>query len=368
MSEHRENSSDYHKLFVEGLPLMDVRAPVEFDQGAFPTSVNIPLLDDLQREQIGIRYKEAGQQEAIQLGLELVKGETKQQRLTDWADFCRKHPDGYLYCFRGGLRSRTTQQWLKDNGIEYPLIEGGYKAMRRFLIEQLDHLAGSLPMVVISGLTGTGKTQLLNAVPRFLDLEGRANHRGSAFGMDVNDFQPTPINFENALAVDLLRLEHSGSNHAIFVEDEGKRIGRLSVPAKLYEAMHEAPRIVLTAPLDSRVQHVVADYVYGNWADYQAKHGDQAEQRFSEYFLGNLGRIRKRLGGERYQAVERHFQSGLQSLFNMGDAGEFSSGIQILLEDYYDPMYHYQLKTRNPTILAEGDQQTLLDWARSYRG
>ena len=97
---------------------MDVRAPIEFEQGAFPNAVNQPLMDDQERHEVGIRYKQAGQDAAIKLGNKLVSGEIKAQRIARWKRFAEQHPDGYLYCFRGGLRSRTAQQWLKEQGIE----------------------------------------------------------------------------------------------------------------------------------------------------------------------------------------------------------------------------------------------------------
>ena len=153
----RDDTSDYRQLFLNDVPLMDVRAPVEFVQGAFPTATNIPLLDDQQREQIGIRYKDAGQEEAIRLGLELATPDIQKQRLEAWTSFCNKYPQGYLYCFRGGLRSRTTQQWLQQQGVEYPLVRGGYKAMRRFLIDELEQSTREVPLVCVSGLTGVGK-------------------------------------------------------------------------------------------------------------------------------------------------------------------------------------------------------------------
>lgn len=368
MADKRPDSNNFHRLFTEAVPLMDVRAPVEFDQGAFPGAVNIPLLDDLQREQVGIRYKEAGQEEAIKLGLELATEEFRQQRLKKWADFCRANPGGYLYCFRGGLRSRTTQQWLGDIGVDYPLVTGGYKAMRSYLIEQLDQLATAFPLVVVAGLTGTGKTHLLARLPRHLDLEGRANHRGSAFGMDVDDFQPAVINWENSLAIDLLKLQQGGTDLPVFVEDEGKRVGRLSVPPQLYQAMQEAPRIILTLPLEQRVETILNDYLHSNWIDYQDRHADNAEVMFTDFWINSLGRIQKRLGGERHQQIERCFRQGLAEFFGDGRTERFAEGIRLLLVYYYDPMYHYQIETKTPVILAEGDEQTLLEWAQTYRG
>src|SRR5690606_26775848 len=94
----------------------------------------------------------------------------------------RAHPEGYLYCFRGGLRSQLVQQWLAQAGVEYPRVIGGYKAMRRFLLDGLDAAALECPPLLVAGLTGTGKTEVIAAVAQSLDLEGLAHHRGSSFG------------------------------------------------------------------------------------------------------------------------------------------------------------------------------------------
>ena len=174
----RPDTDNYLELFINDIPLMDVRAPVEFCKGAFPNAANIPLLDDNQREQIGIRYKNAGEEEAIKLGLDLATAEIRDQRIRSWKDFCHENPQGYLYCFRGGLRSRTTQKWIREQGIDYPLINGGYKAMRRFLIDELETSLDTVPMVIVSGLTGSGKTRVLQKISHHIDFESIDNHRG----------------------------------------------------------------------------------------------------------------------------------------------------------------------------------------------
>ena len=123
--------------------MMDMRAPAEFDHGAFPSALSLPLMTDEERAQVGICYKQQGQQAAIELGHQLVAGQTREQRLAQWREFAQANPAGYLYCFRGGLRSQTVQQWLHEAGIDYPLVLGGYKAMRRFLIDELAQLCGA---------------------------------------------------------------------------------------------------------------------------------------------------------------------------------------------------------------------------------
>jgi tRNA 2-selenouridine synthase len=362
----RLNSDQYLDIFLTDTPLMDVRAPVEFNQGAFPNTQNIPLLDDEQRAIIGKQYKDAGQDEAIELGLKLATPEIRQQRLSDWKAFVEQHPDGFLYCFRGGLRSRTTQAWLKQQGIDYPLIVGGYKAMRSFLIEQLAISVQQIPFVILSGLTGSGKTRVLKKTPWNIDLEGLANHRGSAFGRDVDDFQPTPINFENALSIAVLKYRHNHAQSGVLLEDEGKLIGRLIIPQNFHNKMVKSPRIFLQRTTAERVDIIREDYISANWPLYQQRYGDQAERLFSEFVLDNLGRIRKRLGGDRHQRIHQIFSDALGKLFSAGDSHYFDEGIQSLLEDYYDPMYQYQLKKKPIEVVFRGNESEILEWVEQH--
>lgn len=128
-----ENLSDFRHIFLNDVPMMDVRAPVEFAKGAFPGVLNLPLMNDEERQKVGTCYKQRGQEAAIALGHSLVSGEIKNGRIAAWAAFAKVHPHGVLYCFRGGLRSQITQQWLQSEvGIAYPRVIGGYKAMRTF--------------------------------------------------------------------------------------------------------------------------------------------------------------------------------------------------------------------------------------------
>ena len=167
----RANGVDYHRILVDDIPLIDVRAPVEFAQGAFPCAQNLPLMLDSEREAVGICYKQHGQDAAIKLGNELVYGAVRDARLAAWREQCARHPEGYIYCFRGGLRSHIVQQWLHESGVDYPLIEGGYKALRTFAMNATEQ-ASLLPMVLIGGNTGSGKTRMLRELAAGIDLEG----------------------------------------------------------------------------------------------------------------------------------------------------------------------------------------------------
>ena len=361
----RNDTEDFRRLFIDDIPLMDVRAPVEFGQGAFPLAQNLPLLDDQQREAIGKRYKDAGQDEAVRLGLELATPAIREQRLAAWREFCRRHPDGYLYCFRGGLRSRTTQQWLREAGIDYPLVRGGYKAMRRYLIEELETSTRELRLICVGGLTGCGKTRVLRQIRHHVDFEGLANHRGSAFGRDPLDRQPSTIDWENAVSIAMLKHRIRFPQQVLFVEDEGRLIGRVNMPDSLYAALLRAPRAILRASLEQRVELIRQDYVQHAWPAYQQAYAANARENFSCYVLDNLARIRKRLGGERYTRVRNQFEAALGRFFDTGEADGFSTGIRVLLEEYYDPMYRYQKSIKQPDIVFEGSDTELLDWAKN---
>ena len=128
-------------LLVNDNPLLDVRAPGEFQRGAFPCAHNIPLLEDSERKAVGIRYKQEGQETAIALGEKLISGELRANRIQSWLGFIKTNPYGAIYCFRGGLRSKTVQTWLAAEGINIPIIQGGYKALRRFCLNTLDRVS-----------------------------------------------------------------------------------------------------------------------------------------------------------------------------------------------------------------------------------
>ena len=362
----RQDTDNYQRLFLDDIPLLDVRAPIEFDKGAFPNSQNIPILDDQQREAIGTCYKHDGQDAAIALGLELVTPEIREQRMEQWMQYVEAHPEGYLYCFRGGLRSRTTQSWLAEQGLNYPLIIGGYKALRTYLMQQLEASQQQIPFVILSGLTGSGKTRVLKKTRCHVDLEGLANHRGSAFGSDVNDFQPTQINWENQLSITCLKHRHHFPKSGLLLEDEGKRIGRIFMPAGFNQKMTLSPFIFLERELEQRVAIILEDYFSNSWPLYQQQYQDAANDKFSSFLLGGLFRIKKRLGGIRYHKINASFTQALEHLFATGQSDLFAEGIQILLQEYYDPMYQYQLQKKQLEVLFRGTEPEILAWVDEH--
>ena len=286
--------------------------------------------------------------------------------MVQWQQYVKAHPEGYLYCFRGGLRSRTTQSWLKEQGLDYPLIKGGYKAMRTYLMQQLEASTQQIPFVILSGLTGSGKTRVLKKTRYHIDLEGLANHRGSAFGSDVNDFQPTQINWENQLSIACFKHRYHFPKSGLLLEDESKRIGRLFMPAGFNQKMTLSPFILLERELEQRVAIIREDYFTSSWPLYQQRYQNAANEKFSSFLRGGLLRIKKRLGGTRHKKINASFTLALEHLFATGESDLFAEGIQILLQEYYDPMYQYQLQKKQQEVLFRGTEPEILAWVDEH--
>ena len=362
MLDKRTDLSDFSKVFLDDTPLFDVRAPIEFAKGSVPGAINLPLMTDQERESVGITYKEKGQDAAIECGHALVKGEEKASRVAEWKAFAETHPNGYLFCMRGGLRSQISQAWLQEAGVAYPLVRGGYKAMRRFLIEETERLVAKANLIIVAGRTGIGKTDFLGAVSNALDLEGLANHRGSSFGRRLGD-QPTLINFENSLAVTLMKLSHTHCS-PLFVEDESRRIGALEIPAPLSTKMADAPAIMIEEPLKARIDVIHRDYVSELRAEFQAVYLEEAEKAYGTFLLSALQRIKKRLGGARYKEIEALMRDALINHEKTGDDSKHKVWIERLLVEYYDPMYKYQLERRTRNILFTGSRVDAIAWSK----
>ncbi len=360
----REDARDLRALFLSEVPLIDVRAPVEFAKGAFPMATNLPLMNDLERQRVGTRYKQQGQQAALELGHQLVSGTVKEQRIQAWAAFAQAHPDGYLYCFRGGLRSQISQQWLRsEGGIAYPRVVGGYKAMRTFLIETLQQALAECRFVVVGGMTGTGKTEVVAQLGNAVDLEGHANHRGSSFGKRATP-QPGQIDFENRLAIDLLRRRHAGQTSFV-LEDESRLVGRCSLPLELHQGMQQFPLVWLEDSRENRVERILRDYVVDLAAEFIALHGpEQGFALFAEQLRKSLSGIAKRLGGERFQRLSAILETALVEQEGSGDVAAHRGWIEGLLAEYYDPMYAYQRESKASRVVFSGDQAAVVDYLR----
>ena len=363
------NVSDYiipyekfEDLLISGVPFLDVRAEVEFAKGSFPTSTNIPILRDQERQVVGTCYKNNGRKAAIELGHSLVAGPTRIQRIEAWCEFSRSNPNTHVYCWRGGMRSNYAREWILESGIDIPLIDGGFKALRHVILDQITDAANQVPIVRIGGKTGTAKTVLVNAVEFSTDLEGHANHRGSSFGQRVSGV-PTQVNFENSLGIDLLRKRQAFSRRTLVVEDEGRRIGSNSIPKDFYDKMRTADVAVVEMPMEFRIQRIAHEYVIEMTKEFLAAHPVDGWKMFVDYLTQSLVRVRKRLGSENYNLIASLMGNALRQQYEQGDTSGHDAWIVAMLRDYYDPMYAYQLEEQSDKIVFQGSYDEVLEWA-----
>jgi len=357
---------DYRSLFLNNVPLLDVRAPVEFNQGAFPLAENFPLINDQERNDIGLCYKNLGQDKAIELGHKLVQGEIKSNRVNHWQNFFDENPQGILYCFRGGMRSKISQQWIYEKtGIAYPRVKGGYKAMRRFLIDELETSTQQMNPIILGGRTGIGKTLLLKRIKNQIDLEGIFHHRGSVFGKHVTP-QPSQIDIENKLSIELLKLRDN-NNLPIVLEDEGTNIGSRRIPEVLFSKMKQSPIILLEASVDDRINITFQEYIIESLSEHQLHHGDeQGFKAWAEQLQAAIDKIQRRLGGVRHKELKTLLSNAIQQQQSSGNIENHKEWIKILLVDYYDPMYDFQISKKESRITFKGPQDDVIAYLKTH--
>ncbi len=347
---------NYRQIALGQAQIIDVRAAIEFNKGSLENAINIPLLNDLQREQVGIIYKKKGHEAAYQKGLELVSGEIKSRLLDDLSKALTQNPDSIVMCFRGGERSRIVQEWIyKELGIKVPRIKGGFKAMRNFLIQSMEIENLNFDFYLLAGHTGCGKTLAIKKCDKAIDLEALANHRGSSFGAYLTP-QPTQIEFEHKLAYQLLA-KTENEQKIVILEKEGKMIGRNRLPEGFYQKMLNSPIIVLQTSLEERVQITYDDYVEKDLAKYIKIYPDKGQQIWQEKMEQSIQNLTKRLGAERTNKVLELFQTATKK-----DREAHKDWIELLLADYYDPMYSYQRSKWQAEVIFEGNQQAVLEF------
>lgn len=337
-------------LAAAGTPafqVIDVRSPVEVARGALRYARALPLMSDEERHRVGIRYQQAGQQAAIALGYELA-GPHLAARSAAWRAAAAEAPS-VISCWRGGLRSAIAAEHLGDARVT--TVVGGYKALRAHLLQGLATLLNSRSLWVLGGLTGSGKTEVLQTLashrsPLVIDLEGLAQHRGSAFGAEEQP-QPTQATFENALALSVWLAAQPGP---LVVEDESRFVGQRELPENLWVAMCAAPLVWLEAPLAERVTRVVMGYVIAP----AQRHGvTAAHQRLA----ADLQRIRRRLGGVLLEQVNGQLEAARREWFN---PAVHQPWVTTLLRDYYDRLYLHGLMRSGRVVRFRGEAEAML--------
>jgi tRNA 2-selenouridine synthase len=297
-------------------------------------------MTDEERRLVGTCYKEKGQAEAIKLGHSLVCGPKKQERIKGWQHFLDEHPEARLFCLRGGLRSQISCEWINRN--QQPLL-GGYKRLRRFLLSWLEE-APLPPLVRIGGLTGSGKTRMLKKLTPYLDLEEYASHRGSAFGLKGT--QPSQISFENRIALGLVLNRNADK---IYIEDESATLGKLTIPARFFMHLRQAPLIILECDLQERIKNIYEDYVRNQTASF---------------FLDNLFRLEKKLGIKKIRALSEELRIAFES---RDHESSHAGWIQTLLHEYYDPLYQKDLRLNQDKVIFKGNEKEVWEFIKIGR-
>ena len=239
--------------------IIDVRSPAEFAEDHLPGAINLPVLSDEERAQVGTIYKQVSPFDARKIGGALVAANVARHIAGPLAD-----RDGswkaLIYCWRGGQRSGSFETILAQIGWRVARIEGGYRSWRKLVVDQVQNQPVLSPVFVLDGNTGSAKTAILNRLAdrghQVIDLEGLANHRGSLFG-GMPGGQPSQKMFEGRLAVALQALDTS---RPVLVEAESSRIGRLTVPKSMWQAICAAPRIQLEIPVKARAVYTAQTY------------------------------------------------------------------------------------------------------------
>lgn len=362
-------ANDYDTLRQHAWRWVDLRSPGEFARDHVPSAVNVPLFDDQQREIVGTLYKKESPQSAFDTGLAFVEESlprllealfghplNPKQWLPRFQDLgarigaganvleldnsaqieaSTEGPTLALYCWRGGMRSRSVAALLKALGLSVMLLEGGYKNYRTWVRAQLAEME-PLDLTVLRGPTGVGKTLILAQLEQrrpqsTLCLEGLADHRSSVLGA-IGKVPVSQPRFDSQLVARLQAL----SGQPFFVEGESRKVGDVILPEKLWLAMEAGRQVQLQATTDTRVRNLMDDYLAA----------DGAIEAICSHLPFLEGRIGKKWTGQ------------LESWLREGRAAEVT---EVLLERYYDPLYAHSDKRRSWCSTLQVESPSLLE-------
>lgn len=298
----------------KGLALVDVRSPQEFEDATIPGSINIPLFDDEERKEIGTLYKQVSIQAAKQRGLEIVSA-----KLPAFIKQFENIPGKkVVFCWRGGMRSKTTATVLALMGIRVYRLAGGIRNYRKWVVDTLENFQFKPKCVVINGYTGTGKTKILQLLAEkgypVLDLESIANHRGSIFGQ-IGLKPNNQKKFESLLLHELIRLNEE---EYVIIEGESKRIGKVVLPDFIIDAKENGIQIFLDMPAAERVKNVIEEY---------------QPELYKKQCIESFHLIKNKIHTPIAAEIEQHLQ-----------VDRYAEAVQLLLTYYYDPRYEHAIR------------------------
>mgnify|MGYP003335530408 FL=1 len=303
--------------------IIDVRSPAEFALDHIPGAVNYPVLDNEERAKIGTLYKQDSPFAAKKLGAALVSRNIANHLEKHFQEFPRTWRP-LVYCWRGGERSGAFTHILNRIGWKAMQLEGGYQGFRRTVIDGLEEAAKQFSFQVICGMTGSGKTRVLQEAREYgaqiLDLEALAIHRGSVLGNEPNIEQPSQKGFETALWNALRALDPS---RPVLVESESKKVGGLHVPDALMEKIRSGACIELRSSPQTRVSWLIREY---------------------HHFLTDTDNFKAKLA-----LLTAHYGKVQIAKWNEAiDAGQFPGLVEELLIKHYDPSYQSSIVRNFP--------------------
>lgn len=306
----------------EAVPV-DVRSPGEFAEACIPGAVNIPIFTNEERKEVGTLYKQQGPEDAKWRAMEIVSPKLP-FILGSIKKIKQENKQPVLYCWRGGMRSGSIASFLELSGIESIRLSGGYRAYRQYILDQMPTIIPN-QAIVLHGMTGTGKTEILVELQKkgypILDLEGIAAHRGSLFGSIgfTQDGHNQKV-FDSLLFESLQKLKKSSY---FIVEAESRRIGKVGQPDELYERKLAGINIYIQASIETRVERIYKEYVETN----------VHKAWFHETILEKVELLKKRLKNDEIYRL----------LVESTTHKQYQKVIRLLLEYYYDPRYSYKL-------------------------
>lgn len=300
----------YEELLKEkNYTLIDVRTPKEFEEEAIPGAINIPLLLDEERVDVGTAYKQVSPEKAKELGVEAIA-----KRLPEVFREVQKHAKGRLafYCAKGGMRSGSMVALFSALGYTTWKLEGGYRAYRQYILKEIPKLNEGIKYYILHGKTGIGKTKVLQRLEAkgysVLDLEKMADHKGSFFGGVCEKRGQSQKRFES-LIFDYL---YKNRPTYVLAESESKRIGNVYVPESIFNSLANGKHLSLETTIEERIKIINEDYAGATNEELQS-------------CLDKVGRY---ISKEKYEEYSE--------LLKNNEIDELSKKLMI---EYYDPLY-----------------------------